>query len=78
MKWRPLHVISVFLIFISLFGSRAYAQPPTNCFEITSILVDACAPANHEGENEMFRFWVGPNPLTVSNLTVTWPSNSFL
>lgn len=76
MKWRPLHVISVFLIFISLFGSRAYAQPPTNCFEISSILVDACG--SPEGENEMFRFQVGPNPVTVSDLTVTWPNNSFL
>ncbi|MBS1617255.1 MAG: hypothetical protein JST76_01970, partial [Bacteroidetes bacterium] len=26
----------------------------------------------------MFRFQVGPNPVTVSDLTVTWPNNSFL
>lgn len=75
MKWRPLRIIYLFAFFIFVLGSKAYAQLPTNCFEISSILVDACG--NPEGENEMFRFQVGPNPLTVSDLTVTWPNGTF-
>ncbi len=75
MKWRSLHIICIFICFILCFGPKSYAQLPTNCFEISSILVDACG--NPEGENEMFRFQVGPNPLTVSDLTVTWPNGTF-
>lgn len=52
------------------------AQTPTTCFEIESILVDACG--NPEGENEMVRFKVGPNPLNTSTLTVNWPNNGWL
>ncbi|MCS6935391.1 MAG: gliding motility-associated C-terminal domain-containing protein [Chitinophagales bacterium] len=65
------------------------AQTTTTCFEIESILVDACVPGggcnnanspacNCEGKNEMVRFLVGPNPLQVSNLNVQWPNNSYL
>ncbi len=46
------------------------------CFEIKSILVDACG--SPEGENEMVRFDVGPAPLNVSNLVVDWPNNNWL
>jgi len=59
--------LSVLLISIS-----SFAQIPTKCFEIESILVDACS--NPEGENEMVRFKVGPNPLNVNNLNVVWPN----
>lgn len=50
------------------------------CFEIESILVDACngspCPGSAtEGENEMVRFQVGPAALNYNNLTVAWPSN---
>lgn len=51
------------------------AHSQTNaCFDIESILVDACAPEmpTREGLNEMVRFVVGPNPLNTSNLSVTW------
>ena len=50
----------------------------SQCFEIESILVDACSPTNptnEEGFNEMVRFRVGPNPLNTANLNVTWPNN---
>jgi gliding motility-associated-like protein len=47
------------------------------CFEIESILVDGCDGGN-EGKNEMVRFKVGAVPLSVSTLTVNWPSNSWL
>lgn len=46
------------------------------CFEIQSILVDACDGAN-EGQNEMVLFQVGNLPLSVSTLTVNWPANTW-
>lgn len=44
------------------------------CFEIESILVDACGAP--EGENEMVRFKVGNSPLNASNLSVNWASSN--
>lgn len=44
---------------------------PTKCFEIESILVNACS--NNEGYDEMVRLRVGPNPLTLNSInTVVW------
>lgn len=48
------------------------AQTPTTCFEIESILVDACG--SPEGENEMVRFVIGPTALNTSNMSVSWPN----
>ncbi len=57
---------------------------PSKCFEIVSMLVDACDGSN-EGKNEMIRLKIGPNPLLVSSLapgpctpgvTVNWGSGS--
>ncbi|MFT5602007.1 MAG: gliding motility-associated-like protein [Flavobacteriales bacterium] len=53
-----------------------YGQVPTNCFEIESILADACG--NPEGENEMVRIKIGPSDLLVSDMIVDWPNNTFL
>lgn len=53
-----------------------YGQFITTCFEIESILVDACG--NPEGENEMVRFRTGPNTLNTANLTVGWPNGNWL
>ncbi len=62
------------LVLLSLLSRvPGYAQ----CFQIQSILVDACG-GSLEGENEMVRFKVGAGALNVSALSVTWPSNSFL
>ncbi|REJ83749.1 MAG: PKD domain-containing protein [Bacteroidetes bacterium] len=61
------------VLFIVLFQKNISAQTPSTCFEIQSILVDACGLP--EGENEMVRFIVGPNPMNASNLTGTWPAN---
>lgn len=58
------------------------------CLQVQSILVDACVPGGGcvnsqspncscEGKNEMVLFKVGNAPLTVSNLSATWPNNSF-
>ncbi len=70
---------SIALISLLSFTTRnADAQIPTTCFEIQSILVAACG--SPEGENEMVRFIIGPNPLPLALLTVQWPNanNNFL
>jgi len=54
-------------------SAELYAQGV--CFEIESILVDACGTP--EGENEMVRFNIGPAPLNVANLSVNWPNNNW-
>lgn len=65
-----------FLFFIScLLGvffspSQSEAQTPTKCFEIESILVDACNATSLEPNNEMVRFKVGPAPINISNLII--------
>lgn len=56
-----------FLIFIT--------QIKSQCFEIESILVDACDGGN-EGQNEMVTFKVGASPLNASNLTADWASTN--
>jgi len=61
---------TIILIFFSLFVLNASAQIPTNCFEIESVLVDACS--SPEGENEMVRFVMGASSLDVSNMSVSW------
>ncbi|MFY8021971.1 MAG: hypothetical protein ACOVP1_12265, partial [Bacteroidia bacterium] len=91
--------IVFFIIQILLGISLSFAQPctsggpsapiPTKCFEIVSILVDACDGTN-EGQNEMVRLRIGPNSIALNTITVpayvsgnvNWgpgaPSNSFL
>lgn len=50
----------------------------SQCFEIESILVDACeGNTNAEGQNEMVRFKIGPNNQSTANLEVDWPSNNW-
>lgn len=58
-----------------LFLTVSQAQTTSNCLEIENILVDACG--NPEGQNEMLRILVGPNPLTVNNISISWPNNTF-
>lgn len=71
-------------LFPALTGSLVTTGTPSSCFEIESILADACnasppcAATATEGENEMVRFKVGSTALNVNDLTVTWPSNSYL
>ncbi len=57
---------------------RLDAQIPTNCFEIESILVDACGAGGVEGLNEMVIFQVGPTALNTANMTGSWPNTSNL
>jgi gliding motility-associated-like protein len=46
----------------------------SQCFEIESILVDACG--SPEGENEMVRFSVGNTALNTANMNVVWPNTT--
>ncbi len=63
-----------FLLLITLVSS-GYVK--SQCFQIQSILVDACA-GSQEGQNEMVTFQVGSLPLNTVNLSVVWPNNSWL
>ncbi|OYU96061.1 MAG: hypothetical protein CFE21_06520 [Bacteroidetes bacterium B1(2017)] len=68
------------ILFIGLFQFNSFAQPcsggsgsslptPSKCFEIVSILVDACDGSN-EGQNEMVRLKIGATPLLISGFSV--------
>ncbi|MFC6095146.1 gliding motility-associated C-terminal domain-containing protein [Flavobacterium qiangtangense] len=62
------------IILCLLLTQNSYSQ----CFEIESILVDACdGDTNTEGLNEMVRFKVGPVAINTSNMSVDWPSNNW-
>ncbi|MCA0350330.1 MAG: gliding motility-associated C-terminal domain-containing protein, partial [Bacteroidetes bacterium] len=63
-------------IFITMTSFQGFSQ----CFEIQTILVDACSatsPSNDEGFNEMVRFKIGPTALNTATLSVNWPSNAW-
>lgn len=65
--------IAILFLTLNIFTSAA--QVPASCFEIESILVDACS--NNQADemyNEMVRFRIGNVALNTSNLNVTWPS----
>lgn len=62
------------LLIVSIFFFTALKP---QCFEIQSILVDACA-GSLEGQNEMVTFQVGNTALNTANLSVNWPNNSWL
>lgn len=71
-----------FFLSLAISGYLA-AQVPTKCLEIEGVLVDACnsacGSAAQEGENEMFRFMVGPSPISLSDLNAQWATaNPFL
>lgn len=68
MKWSEL----IFLIGVFLVSNNSAAQ----CFQIESILVDACG--NPEGANEMVRLKIGDQDLNVNDFTAAWPNNNFL
>jgi len=77
-------ILSFFLLFIFL-NTKAQicvggggSNMPTKCFEIESVLADACSSV--EGEDEMIRLRIGPNPITLNSInTVVWQTvNSWL
>lgn len=65
-------------LFLLVLAPAVQAQIPTKCFEIESILVDACngncPGGGEEWNNEMVRFTVGPAPLSISGFSVVWPT----
>ncbi|HLN94340.1 MAG TPA: hypothetical protein VK183_01800, partial [Flavobacterium sp.] len=61
-------LLTLFVTFV-MGSEKGVAQ----CFQIESILVDACGP--QEGLNEMVRFRIGPTAVNTSNLSVIWPNN---
>ncbi len=64
-----------FLLLLSF--TITFLNVKSQCFEIQSILVDACA-GSQEGQNEMVIFKVGSAALNSANMSVTWPNNSWL
>ena len=72
---KKISLTAFILAFLLLTFNNANAQ----CFEIESILIDACGLGTLEGENEMIRFRVGPTALNSNNITANYPTaNSFL
>lgn len=63
------------LVLLSSFGFHLKGQI-TTCFEIESILVDACGTSSAEGLNEMVRFRTGASALNVTNMTVNWATTT--
>jgi len=72
MDFKILPVRLLFFLILIFSTTNTFSQ----CFEIQSILVDACGGAD-EGRNEMVRFKVGNTPLDINNLIVDWPNNSW-
>lgn len=62
-----------FCALILLSSPKVFSQ----CFQIESILVDACDTGTDEGFNEMVRFRVGSTAINTSNLSVNWPNNTW-
>ena len=73
MKYR----FTLNLVFFIVFSLLSYQKTFSQCFEIESILVDACDTGADEGFNEMVRFKVGNAAINTSSLSVNWPSNSW-
>ncbi|MDR6969688.1 hypothetical protein J2X31_003726, partial [Flavobacterium arsenatis] len=71
MKLNTPFSVTFFILFFLLLS---YQKSHSQCFQIESILVDACGP--QEGLNEMVRFKVGNSALNVSNLSVVWATTS--
>lgn len=63
------NIIKLLLI---LFFTASNHYIAAQCFEIESILVDACG--SPEGENEMVRFKVGSTALNTSNMSANFPT----
>ncbi len=73
MKYR----FTLNLVFFIVFSLFSYQKTFSQCFQIESILVDACDTGTDEGLNEMVRFKVGAAAINTSSLSVNWPSNSW-
>ena len=63
----------LFVVFLISINQKTFSQ----CFQIESILADACDTGADEGFNEMVRFKVGATAINTSNMSVNWPANSW-
>lgn len=79
LKFMPKRFLSFFVILILTSKLNAQTCPggsssgplPTKCFEIESILADACGTV--EGQDEMIRLRIGPNAIALNSInTVVW------
>ncbi|MEX1192619.1 MAG: gliding motility-associated C-terminal domain-containing protein [Brumimicrobium sp.] len=68
-------MVKIYFLFFTLSAFGNLFSQVSGCFEIQSILVDACGTP--EGENEMVRFEVGSNSLNTNDLVATWSNNTF-
>jgi gliding motility-associated-like protein len=64
-------------ILLLLSFTITFLNVKSQCLEIQSILVDACA-GSQEGQNEMVIFKVGSTALNTANMSPNWPNNSWL
>lgn len=65
----------ILIVFSATLISHSYSQTTSNCLEIENILVNACGTP--EGQNEMVRILIGPNPIAVNDLEAEWPNFPF-
>ncbi|MBC7607819.1 MAG: gliding motility-associated C-terminal domain-containing protein [Burkholderiales bacterium] len=70
-SFRLKHLL--FLVIFSFSAAKSFSQ----CFQIESILVDACDSGSDEGLNEMVRFKVGSSAINTLSLSVNWPNNTW-
>jgi hypothetical protein len=71
MIYKASTVIFFFFFSFNLFsqnciGGSSSGNLPTKCFEIESILADACSSV--EGEDEMIRLRIGPNAIALNSI----------
>ena len=70
----PFSLKSIVLLILVAFSSfQSFSQ----CFEIETILVDACDDSGDEGFNEMVRFRIGSVAVNTTGMNVNWPSQSW-
>jgi gliding motility-associated-like protein len=63
----------VLLVLVTFSSFQSFSQ----CFEIETILVDACDDSGDEGFNEMVRFRIGSAAVNTSTMNINWPSQSW-
>ncbi len=63
----------VFLILLAFSPIRSFSQ----CFQIETILVDACDDSGDEGFNEMVRFKINGTAVNTAGMIVNWPSQAW-
>ncbi|MBC7642266.1 MAG: hypothetical protein H7174_08005, partial [Flavobacterium sp.] len=63
----------LFVVLLISINQKTFSQ----CFQIESILADACDTGADEGFNEMVRFKIGATAINTSNMSVNWPANSW-